>query len=228
MKINCTLPLPPVLIKVGSKEKVESIIEHGIVSFGTFDYYRNESSPDYKLKLNASLQNMESEYGESEFYTNDPLEGLQAIQYDGKGSPKLTFNNNYSHVLSMFGFAFDVPMDFSINNKMSEFGNYFAIFDTKIFIKNIFPILYKESFFPKPLYDYVTFYEIQNRVNIMALTQFHKKRFYDYQCEYRILANLKDRRVCIGDSLRNHPFSIVAPIEDLLSATLFIKSKIVR
>lgn len=187
-----TIPLPPILIKVGSKENLEKIINNGEIYFGSMSGYRNEDSVEYKHKLWIMLNNHESHFKNYNFFREDPLESVESIIYpsDLKDIYTCKYHQKHTHVFSAFGFGEKVSLDFEISEFMRQFGDYFIIINSRSFLEKIYPILIKENISKNsPEYGFVKYFDVIPGGNLNNLTHFHKKKYYEYQYEYRLLGS---------------------------------------
>lgn len=104
---------------------------------------------------------------------------------------------------------------------MKHFGDHFAVFNSRVFLTAIAHEL--NSIEGCPEFDFVKFYDIIPKESIKDLTPFHKKRYYGYQYEYRVIANLKKNIVNIGDVLSGRKDSMVLPIKEIDRIEYLIK-----
>lgn len=182
-----TIDLPPILIKVGKRAFIEKLVNNGEVYFGASSFYRGDKTqdgvinPEYQKNLGKFLLNMEDE----DAGTFDPLESVSSIEYPKNMNENFNvyFNESHSHILSLYGFALELPLDFKISGKMKNFGyDTFAIFDSKKFLSNLNDSLNNVSLhnydtkFKKPEYGYIKYYDLLPGKNVYNLTQFHKKK----------------------------------------------------
>lgn len=223
LKKQLSIPLPPILFKIGPKKWLENLINKGDVYFGEFKTYRDDNSPDYQERLLHSVYGRENYRPELNFYRNDPLECAASIAFSDDNQISVKYHQKHTHALSLFGFSHQLPLDFKISKQMKNFGDHFAIFNSRVFLKALVPKLEKVYLGEFPDFGYVEYYEITPSRSIEGLTPFHKKKYYDYQCEYRITANLKDNIINIGDVLSSQNDSMILPIEKLEEIELFIE-----
>jgi len=193
-KVSETIKCPPILIKVGSKEKLEKMVNKGQIYFGSLSDYRGEEQADYLQKLAIAVSNSEQRFKNFDFFRLDPLESIESITYSNNLSEDFTlkYNEKHTHAFSVFGFAEKVDFDFKISEYMRQFGNYFILIKSRPFLEQLYPVLLNKNMSLNylPEYGYVKYYDIVPGKNLSNLTQFHKKRHYGYQCEYRIIATL--------------------------------------
>ncbi|MFD2741947.1 MULTISPECIES: hypothetical protein [Sphingobacterium] len=215
--MNYEITLPPIFMKVSSKERLESF-RNGDIFFSDFKTFRDDKNPNYIDKLAASVYGLEAKRPNYDYYRNDPLEGVKSIHFGENYEVKVTYRDDFAKVLCLFGFSHNWAPNSKISEEMSEFGTHFLIFNSRSFLTNLFPEVQKYSLGPSPVFDYVEFYDIVPNKNIDNLSQLHKKRYYEYQCEYRILANLNVDTINIGPSLTTENSSILLPIQELKNA----------
>lgn len=187
------IDLPPIFIKVGKKENLERLVENGEIYFGAAEFYRGDEKPNYLQILANLLYNK----GDQKLATFDPLESASSIIYPSNPDENVNvkFHQKHSHILSLYGFAKLVDIDFKISDNMKNFGyDSFTIFDSKFFLLELDKALqgiYIPEDKAQPEYGYVKYYDLTPGENIYELTQFHKKGVdFGYQMEYRVLANL--------------------------------------
>lgn len=205
-KITRTVPLPPVLIKVGKKDHIESLYENGDVFFRTFKDFRE-------------MENVQTSQDNPIALRNDEFEGLERslsgrITFSPSHDKSLKFQvddakiniyqNKYSHLYCLYGFSHDIKRGFKIDQRMSLFGDTAVIFNSKIFLTELANTLsdYKVDFDM----DYVKYYSNEYSG---VLGPFYKREIYSYQYEYRIATNVEINNIFIGNVLKKQSDSII-------------------
>lgn len=200
MIINKEIPLPAICFKIGKKEFLKKLITDGQVYFSPIKYFRADESSDYSKKLNISLLNLESRFPQYDFYREDPLESISSIEFTNALEGKVSFLEVHSHAFCFYGLKPYLDLNYKIDNRLSSFGNHFAFFDPKILIEKLEEKLISLGLHDSK-YNSVKHYEIIPGKNIKGLTQFHKKKHFEYQSEYRILANFRKIGIDIPHSI---------------------------
>lgn len=205
--MNKTVPLPPVLIKIGKREHIERFVNEGIMRFGTYAEYRKQEEFEKKAT--------------SDTVRKDELEGLEK-QFKGElklnirdriiSFPDSTLNffqNKYSHLFCMFGFAHKLPIDFKMDKRMQKFGDTAVIFNSKVFLTQIGNLLSNTNFDM----DYVKYYP--EDIFPYNLGPYSKRYGYSYQYEYRIATNLANEFLTFGEILANRKDTLIIPSSEL-------------
>lgn len=227
-----TFNLPPLLIKIGKKEHLLRLKELGEVFFGTYEGYRKQEEVEInsiKEKINNNEEITEECF---DLIKRDHLEGLEKrlhglITIKSSNISDLlnvkdisaTFNlfqNDYSHLYCMFGFAKTIDKNFKFDDRLSKFGDYALIFNSKVFLTALAQTLKKDYGF-----NYVSYYN-QNEIK-PKLGAFAKRNIFSYQYEYRIAANLIENKIYIGNVLNKENNSILIRYEDLKRMKLQIQ-----
>ncbi|MGJ1367415.1 hypothetical protein [Sphingobacterium spiritivorum] len=201
-------------MKISTKDRLEKLIYQGDVYFSEISTFRDGNNLNYDNKLLHSVYNKEYLCSDLEYFRYDPLESATSI-YFTNNDVNIKFKEDYKHAYCMYGFNTNWTRKDIIDLKMRSFGDHFALFDSKVFLESIYPKVHDLNIGKEPIFDYVKYYDIIPNQNIEGLTQIHKKRSYEYQREYRILANLNHNVINIGDVLKKCKNYIIRPIEDL-------------
>jgi len=219
-----TFNLPPILMKIGPRDRLQKLRDKGMVAFGTYERYRKQEATEL-LRIKEKIRNKQPiTFEDFDSIRRDSREGLERtinakvnfkiinnekkIEVEALDAKLNVFQNNYTHLFCMFGFAPTISNDFSFDNRLSHFGDHVLIFDSKLFLTTLANVL-KNNFD----FNYVSYYN--ENVSDAKLGPFAKRSAYSYQYEYRVAANLDDNIVCIGDVLATDKNTRLIKFEDL-------------
>lgn len=230
--VSRTYNLPPILIKIGQRDHLQSLRDKGEVYFGTYEGYRQQETAEL-LRIKEKIRSKQSITPDDfDLIRRDSLEGVdetipakanfkfkhegQTIEVNGIDAKLNLFQNDYTHLFCIFGFAPIVPSDFSFDNRLAHFGDHVLIFDSKVFLTAVANAL-KTNFD----FNYVSYYD--EDVVDAKLGPFAKRSTYSYQYEYRVAANLNNNVIYIGDVLATHENTHLIKFEDLSRIELGIE-----
>jgi hypothetical protein len=219
-----TFNMPPLLMKIGQRNHLQSLKDKGEVYFGTYEGYRQQETAEL-LRIKEKIRSQQPiTPADFDLVWRDSLEGVdktllgkanlkikhegQTIEMNGIDAKLNLFQNDYTHLYCMFGFAPLISSDFHFDNRLSYFGDHILIFDSKLFLTAL-----ANTFKTKFDFNYVSYYE--ENVLDAKLGPFAKRSAYSYQYEYRVAANLDNNFVYIGDVLATHENTHLLKFEDL-------------
>ncbi len=206
-----SVPLPPILIKVGKKQHIEQFVNEGIIKFGTYADYRKTEDHDIIVGRSDSLEGLGQRFDGTVTLTI----GERSIEVpNGKLN---IFQNQYSHLFCMYGFARTLPFGFKIDGRMQCFGDTAVIFNSKAFLMRMTEVFSMIDF----EMDYVKYYP--EKTFLSNLGPYSKREGYSYQYEYRIATNLSNEFVNIGDVLAQRKDTLIVPSSKLSKLKLDIR-----
>lgn len=199
--------------------------------FGTYEGYRRQEAAELLLIKEKIRSKQLITPDDFDLIRRDSLEGIdqillgnaklkinhegQTIEMNGIDAKLNLFQNDYTHLYCMFGFAPTILSAFHFDNRLSHFGDHVLIFDSKLFLTALANTLKTKFDF-----NYVSYYD--ENVSDAKLGPFAKRSAYSYQYEYRVSAKLDDNFVYIGDVLATHENTYLIKFEDLNNIELGI------
>lgn len=218
-------------MKIGNRDHLLKLKEDGEVHFGTYEGYRKQEKAEFELIKAKILNKAAIISSDFDSTRRDSMEGLHMglagklnmkirhesgiIELKGIESKLNLFQNDYTHLYCMFGFAPLLSEDFTFDQRLRHFGDHILLFDSKIFLSALAANIQGNFHF-----DYVTYNDCSDASN---LGPFRKRQQYAYQYEYRIAANLTSTKLHIGDVLSKSTNTILITYEELNELRLDIK-----
>lgn len=217
-----TFSLPPVLMKIGKRDNLLKLKDEGEVYFGTYSGYRKQEKVEFERIKDMFITKQSIRSDDFDLVRRDPLEGLDEtingkinLKFKHKGDViniqeidrKLNlFQNEFTHLYCLFGFALKLPADFNFDKRLRQFGDHALLFDSKVFLTAL-----ADRMPSKFDFDYVSYFSNDFKMK----GAFAKRAQYSYQYEYRIATNLDVSTIYIGDVLKNRDSTILIKTEDL-------------